>query len=335
MSDLWILCSRLSGTGNHHVVNMLDLKDIEVTTEQGAGRISFFDGTIAEVVLSGNPATGQRQKDLSFRYPEDFEDHRIKATDAFIEYAIGTDIRLWKSLHVIRFKLRQFPVDKRSGNPKEKDRRAYYSFCADADRLEKELARNAFDLAKHRCSLSGDLRTLERFQRVRKGTKAEEMLTRIQLEHAHWLCAVLDETVARNDVTAEIDVWAMGDLVYAYLWELLEEALMVQKLPPEETAIPKFSVDTFLRLNPLDQGSPFERFVADPGALDTRIAELCEFRFGAARPDLQEKGPDLRRSRPLMESHLILSTERIAPDQLGEALYQSFCDGIQKIRNKL
>ena len=48
---------------------MLKLKDLQVTTEKGSGRVDSFDGFTVSVELdSGDEA--------AFRYPEDFENKK-------------------------------------------------------------------------------------------------------------------------------------------------------------------------------------------------------------------------------------------------------------------
>lgn len=311
---------------------MLKLKDLQVTTEKGSGRVDSFDGFTVSVELdSGDEA--------AFRYPEDFEDERIEASDAFAEDAVNTDIMLRRRLHVVRFKLGQFALYKDSGRPKGRDRAPYYGCKADEDRLVKKIRANEFRLLRH--ISAGDLNAAKRFQSVMDGPGTKTKLAAFLADGSKWLMDLVDEKVAQTDVGAEIDMWALGDLAFAYISEMTETKRIVDpdRIDGLTASKGKISIDTFLDMAPDADGSPFRMLAADPGSFDARLTEMREFLFDAARPDLlamsgQKKGA-FARAEEIIHDRLVISTDRADRAVLAGEIQAEFTRGLLQLSRTL
>lgn len=309
---------------------MLDLDKVQVHTKTGDGLISFFDGEEVEVLY---PDSSEEH----YQYIEHMEDGLIKAEDEYIQHAINRDIMLQKRLHVVRYQLIMTKADKDE----------YFQLLTEQDSLEKKLKSNEYKLLMHR--YANDRARRDAFVNVLEGPEIESKLAKLIIENVKWLVKCIDDTIARVDVEAEVDVWMLEDLVYAYIYEVAEQLLMVNpdRLREDEK---KVSIDCFLHMDPSLEDAPYQSLVKDTSSLDARLSELHELLFESARPDLQSYLKKRSSARPkdfsgetvpfsharkIISEKLVIATDRSKPADLATAIFETFVKCLSDIINRL
>ena len=309
---------------------MLDLDKVQVHTKTGDGLISFFDGEELEVLY---PDSSEEH----FQYIEHMEDGLLKAEDEYVQHAINRDIMLQKRLHVVRYQLIMTKSDKSE----------HFQLLAEQDSLEKKLRSNEYKLLKHR--YANDRARRDVFLHVLEGPEIEAKLSRFILDSTDWLVKEIDETIAQVDVEAEVDVWMLTDLAYAYISEAAEQLLMVNpdRLREDET---KVAIDCFLHMDPSLEGAAYLDLLPNSENWNARLLELRELLFEAARPDLHaylKKRPSKRiddtsgevapfsHARKIISDKLILATDRSKPADLASAIFASFVKCLSGVITRL
>ncbi|MDO4870239.1 MAG: hypothetical protein Q4A65_08160 [Bacillota bacterium] len=280
---------------------MLDLENTKVNTEQDQGIIhSFKEDTAIITYANGDEAV--------FRYPEDFEDGKVKARDELVQHVINRDIMLSKKLHVLRYHIAES-----GGLDHDKDR--YYTMLADEDRLLKLIRLNEYDLLKH----------LHNAKETLQGENTEAKVSEYIYQSTNWLYHRVDDAIAAVDVEAEIDVWVLTDLAFAYVYCLCEKLFTERK---------NVSLRVFLNLDPEGETSVFRRFVKREEDMDSRLSELREFIYRFAKPDIETlltSGGPLSGAAEVFADRMILSPDKSNPLELSAVMLDTFTTGLRKL----